>query len=1052
MAKHGEAPPDLSVVGRSTAGERLSPCEEPATLIDASHLSTADLPLAHGVGPAPHGSAERLSALVMAALATGFAHVAGRMRRQILFADLYEDDDLAPATHGLDAADDVSTAHVLALLSDAESSLLAAGASSDDAAAATPGEAASASSTASSAPDSTLEACLRGIRALAHDCEAYAGVSAAEATPTAGAAGLLLPATLVVGGPADPLAEGGPALPRLGAIWAAGGAAALRAMPERSVVYCASRSGAPITEELPAEQVAAMETAEAAIDAAMTASAALPRSAPSAEEIAWAEDGAASLLIPRLRWLRATIGSSFLFRRALESTPADEAPSPGAGLCVPVDPSTLEDDVARVQSALLQAAAGASLCANEWLRQITPTLPDPAAAAAPDAATDTTSALGRMRVRGEGADSSLVATPPGAFDRTVLDCILGVSQPRYLACGPVHEAAERARRQAASLAIVCCSRVFATCDEAAVTGEMARLGTLPRHAAGMSEAAMSRADEATALALAQIASTSSFLSPPLGAHEAVFGKDGLRRISLSGLWDMTSVLRAGGRGSFDVVVRSRLFTLLLPRGRASKIFGVRDPRSVVEAALLDRGISQAELQQSLTAQVVSLAAGRIPYLVRLMCMADARMHRSLDLVISDWARVQGDAWQVDCLPPDARGGPATVEELAVGTSALGAAAVSALRPAPGRGKRKGGAKPERSTAAGSLVGTPEDVTAQDRPMLVHLSIQVLLRLQAASLDLALRLDLVHDDDAVALTWYQDYLATMKEMYADAGAKAQARGLRAALDRKPAAKGKTGKSGKPGKGKPGKGKAAKSKPAAETSAPLPGDSVPSTVTRTMLTCRRDAARLSFMVAAVMARKGLMPGPAAGDDETWDLRFQERFSQILRSHDPAPLSWDQFSASFDSDAVDVGRSLNSADETVRQCHQRLTLCHRAATAELEAVAEGRPLLPPHQADMTRRMVAEAPAQVKDALSELVQRTPLFGRMASGDVLGDPSDAGAVPLALSAWQELLIAVEMKPMMKAMRSTALSLSRLRDDADSKAAWTLRPMTHPCVPVPYCE
>ncbi|KAA0176454.1 hypothetical protein FNF27_02150 [Cafeteria roenbergensis] len=1141
---------DLGITGSkislSAAQQQVhQPCEQAGAVANGDTLSPP-CAVPAGVTPAAPGSAEHVSAVVLAALATGFACLVGRTRTSLIFADLYEDEDLCASTFGLDAADDVSDAHVLALLADAESLLAhASGAAAPDC-----------------APLATLEAALAkdaatwggfmdplfhsaaGKGALARADAAASGAGGPEAgsggawlpRPEATAWGLggPLPLAAVVGAPVPATAS----MPRLTALWRAGGASALRAlcspwtMP--SPEAAAGLAGAsPPTEPAPAAALAAGAAAEAAIDRTMPTL--LERAAvPLTDEaLAWcAHDGpgVAADLMTRLRWLRARLGADLAFRRAVEASPAAGCNLPGTGPQVSPDPATMEDDVALAHSVLLHGAAAAHGISADCLRSLegrfTP-VPREAADAAPageagdadDASTasaaataataaaaggdgvggsdasagsGTGAALGRMQVRGSTATKGLVPTPPGVMDASVLDSALAAAQPRFLPGGTLEEAVERALCQSRGLAAVCCARVFATSDPAVSTAELARLMTMPRFDSKAPQSTQRMANHATELAIAHIAAGADRFSPAVHATAAVRDPLGLRRISLFGLWDLVDVLRVAGPSTFDSVVRSRLYMLVAPRNRDQRIFGVRDPRRVVEAALLDRGLGLDEVTAAPTARVVTRSATRLVQLVRVLCMSDARMHRMLDVAISDWAVVQAESWAVDSIPraSPVLATPASQADLTGSTSPLGRAVVPSLAAAVRAAAKAGTGAPARlaalasgaaaeaaaddADAAGSAKATP---TSEDRPMMVHLSMTALLRLQMASMDLSLRLQLVHDDDMPALVWYQDYIATMTSLYHSCGGKALVRGWRASQreggSSKPGkgkpGKGKPGK-GKPGKGKPGKGKAAKGKAARDdggAAGPLGATeeqsladvSLPPLMSDTLQSVRRDVSRVSFMLAAAMTQVGALPEQPPAEDEVAHFRFEERFAQVLRSHDPEPLSWHSFRSNFGPDRVQVSGSVSSSKRTLEACFGALQRVIRHSRDQAARGVGSEAVHPPEHVEAIRKQAIDAPPAVKAALVSALSRPPLLCRSAAGDLLPGAVEAGLVPAVLADWLELQVSAQLRPLtasaLAAIKATSDILElhkRVTADGDEAAPapkGSLGTTAHPYVPVP---
>ncbi|KAA0170305.1 hypothetical protein FNF28_01533 [Cafeteria roenbergensis] len=1057
---------DLGITGSkislSAAQQQVhQPCEQAGAVANGDTLSPP-CAVPAGVTPAAPGSAEHVSAVVLAALATGFACLVGRTRTSLIFADLYEDEDLCASTFGLDAADDVSDAHVLALLADAESLLAhASGAAAPDC-----------------APLATLEAALAKDAAtwggfmdpLFHSAAGKGALARADAAasgaggPEAGSAGAWLPRPEAtawgLGGPL-PLAAvvGAPvpataSMPRLTALWRAGGASALRAlcspwtMP--SPEAAAGLAGAsPPTEPAPAAALAAGAAAEAAIDRTMPTL--LERAAvPLTDEArAWcAHDGpgVAADLVTRLRWLRARLGADLAFRRAVEASPAAGCNLPGTGPQVSPDPATMEDDVALAHSVLLHGAAAAHGISADCLRSLegrfTP-VPREAADAAPageagdadDASTasaaataataaaadgdgvggsdasagsGTGAALGRMQVRGSTATKGLVPTPPGVMDASVLDSALAAAQPRFLPGGTLEEAVERALCQSRGLAAVCCARVFATSDPAVSTAELARLMTMPRFDSKAPQSTQRMANHATELAIAHIAAGADRFSPAVHATAAVRDPLGLRRISLFGLWDLVDVLRVAGPSTFDSVVRSRLYMLVAPRNRDQRIFGVRDPRRVVEAALLDRGLGLDEVTAAPTARVVTRSATRLVQLVRVLCMSDARMHRMLDVAISDWAVVQAESWTVDSIPRSSPvlATPASQADLAGSTSPLGRAVVPSLAAAVRAAAKAGTGAPARlaalasgaaaeaaaddADAAGSAKATP---TSEDRPMMVHLSMTALLRLQMASMDLSLRLQLVHDDDMPALVWYQDYIATMTS-----------------LD-------------------------------------------------TLQSVRRDVSRVSFMLAAAMTQVGALPEQPPAEDEVAHFRFEERFAQVLRSHDPEPLSWHSFRSNFGPDRVQVSGTVSSSKRTLEACFGALQRVIRHSRDQAARGVGSEAVHPPEHVEAIRKQAIDAPPAVKAALVSALSRPPLLCRSAAGDLLPGAVEAGLVPAVLADWLELQVSAQLRPLtasaLAAIKATSDILElhkRVTADGDEAAPapkGSLGTTAHPYVPVP---
>jgi hypothetical protein len=583
------------------AGQRL--CERPTELPCSSRVSHPSEWTA-SVDPARKGSAEHLSALVTAAVSTAFLSLASRHRDTMFTADLYEDEDIAVSSFGLDTADDVSDAHVFALLADAEAAILSATALSEDAVAA---EAAGVLEMLPSRAD--LEA--------VKECVSL-GVDGAY------------PVELIVGGSADSAA----------AHWMLRNHDQLRqfrsvsdATPYR--VTLASTDVDPSPEE--ANRILATQTPEEITEvmAAVDADIRLWADAHGDDLTAWdatAREWASSShivsVVHRLRWLRSVLGGMLLMRRAVEMLPCTGERPVGMSVEKPVE----------LQAPVLQAAMVAWGLANTWIKTVGSTLTS--ATRRVESSADA-AALGRSQVRSTSTVSRLVEGPAGSVDEAILGSMLAANQPRYTPPETLSNVVERAIAQADSLRVVCCVRTIATADDGARA--LALLGRLAgglRLKPSLGERERSAVVAACQNAVDFIASQSSSFC------HAVPGT-----VCLEPLLDMTDVLRGGGKTEFDCIVRSRLLLLLLPPFRGDKVLGVKTAREIVEEGFVARGVGMETLRLSLPASVVTMASQRILPLIRLMCMSNERYHRALTGQVAEWAAVHGEAWNVDGTPP-----------------------------------------------------------------------------------------------------------------------------------------------------------------------------------------------------------------------------------------------------------------------------------------------------------------------------------------------------------------------------------------------------------------
>lgn len=1114
---------ELSVTGKaiSPALTGSSPegwCERPCCLAAGE---TAEGPTTGGAGveAAPLGSAAQLRALVLAATVTGFGFLAGRAREAMVWADVYEDEDLNPATHGLDAMDDVSEAHALALLADAEAALAFVGAA-DEGGSEDPGE---------TALESLLEAEAETLRR-------FAGLEPTQDDETAAEAALL--GTGVVCGLPCGSGEGAVCRHLVGLVDAAGGPRALRQVhctpPKRAkaTADAASAAGADGDEER--QQDAASVSAFAAADAANAAAVARLRGAPAwqhglSPEADAGETAAAAGLRLRLRWLRALIGANFLCRRATELTPSPVPRFSGSGRRVAVGkpgeelPVDAEEAVAAAQGALLGAACGAYRCAGTTFAAIAPSLLAAAAEACTtsSAASDAgrvgegtsgtmgaaSDALGRTSVRSGALSDALLPMPAGAFDASLLDSVLGASQPRYSPMGPLPEAVSRAADLTRALGAVCCVRVFAACDPAVSQRTLARLMALGEADARASLTATEQQQRLLACTWqAHDMTKQAGLVRPLVLHAAETDTDtrGMPRISLWGLWELADSLRAAGGEACGCVVRSRLLSLLCPRNRCMRVLGVRDRRRVAEAMLLERGMSEEVLRRLQPAQVASQLAVRLSGLLRMLCSSDSRLHRVLDAAIAGWAEVQGDAWLVDSAAPSSWGGAAPPEVLAQGVysqqaeapaaAGAGSAASSGAGAAAGGGRAasaaaasplragatsSGGAGSARgkgaalATAAGGAEafawaavlaadrGAPQ---ADERPMMIHTTMPLLLRLQMAAIDASYALDLVHPADHVPSAWYADFLARMAVLYATAAGKARFLHLRRGLLGQEAAKARAKaravrSKGKKKPGKKGKGQtatAANGSTTADSEGAAPVPELPTGAWDKLLDARHELGRATFLLAAAAASKELLeanPGasPAGVDPESTEAmaaasrRFKERFAAVLRSHDPERLTWRKFCSSFKPAIVEAVPTLRDVAAASLRASQMLQ-------AAKDSLLEGLGA-PPLDGDALRAREEElgrAPCLLAGVRAEAAKRPSGLQRDASGKWLprGSP-EMDIISATLTDWTAWQADKVYQPVLAASNDLAAAAGKLAKAITEAELVQVSFATtvHPCIP-----
>jgi hypothetical protein len=1032
----------------------------------------------------------------------------------MVWADVYEDEDLNPATHGLDAMDDVSEAHVLALLADAERGLAAVLRSR--------GVAVPAGGEARRAMGSLLEDA-----ATQPHLTRFAGLDPTQETD-AELGDMRLVCGLDCGDDAGRVCEH-----LVGIVESAGTSGVLRQThgpPRDTDTSEASERQAEATAR-------AFESADAANTAVMLRLAGDESSPPQWDATATAagggdEDGTEQDLLLRLRWLRTMIGANLLCRRASEVTPSPVGHCVGSAKRVEVsDPHhelavADEEAVASVQGSLLAAACGAYRLAGEVFARIAPSLlarakeaadvgaagsgGDAAGSGGDAAGSGVGAALGRTSVRSGTLSQELLPMPAGAFDASMMDSVLGASQPRYTSMQPLADSVVRASELTRALSVVCCVRVFASCDPAVSQRSMARLLALGEKDA--KDSLTTREQQQRMLACTwhahAMGKDGSLLRPTiLHPDELATDARGLPRISLWGIWDLTDTLRAAGGEAAGCVVRSRLLSLLCPRNRCQRILGVRERRRVAETMLLERGVSEASLAQMHPAQVASQIAVRLSGLVRMLCYSVPRFHRTLDAAIAGWAEVQGDAWAVDSSPPSTWGGAAPDEILRQGThehapDGLAGAAASGAGSAASGSRAKGKAIPVKGSskglaaaagaeaaevcaAADMLAANEEAMQADERPMLIHTVMPLLLRLQIASIDASFELDLVHRADTVPSLWYGDFLARMAVLYSTASGKAQflhlRQGLRALEAAKAKAKAKAskgkrkpakrGKAGKAGKGvKPPAASAAGDVGAGEVSAPAPD--MPKSPSDMLLDARHNVGRASFLFAAAAASQGWLDERPGGsvpgvDPESAEAmaaasrRFKERFAAILRSHDPERLTWRKFLGSFKPAIVDPARTLRDVAEAASGALGVLQGVQESLQLGVaETVLEGEAWAA-REAELSRAscLLAGIRIEAEKRPSSLLRDAGGQWRPEGGPV------AQVVSATLKDWTDWHTSAVLKPVIEATKHLGRATSQLfdkitEDDAadDHDAAKpdavvvSFSPSAHPCIPSPHIK